>query len=109
METSLQDRLKSARKEANLSQQEIASRVGLTQSAYAKLETGVAQSSTLLPQIAFHFGVRPYWLATGKGPKFEQEMLHVDEKELVNMWRSFSEESKRTILIQFRALKQSRD
>lgn len=109
MEKEFKDRLIESRKEANLTQAQIADKVGMSQPAYNHLETGKNQASAHLPQIAFYLGVRPYWLATGKGPKYEQEMLHVDEKELIDTWRSFSEESKRTILIQFRALKQSRD
>lgn len=105
MERTLQDRLKSARKSAGLTQSQIAQKVGIKQATYSGLETGKQISSTLLPQIAFVLGVRPYWLATGQGPRNESDSLDVDERELIAAWRTLPEESKQLVLTQFRALR----
>lgn len=105
MGDTLQSRLKAARIEAGLTQGKVAQSVGISQPTYSDLETGNSQSSTLLPQIAFVLGVRPYWLATGKGPKKEGELLDFDERELIAAWRELPEESKSLVLTQFRALR----
>lgn len=105
MKMTLQDRLKQAREEAGLKQEEIAEKVGMKQSTYSDLERGKSKGSTLLPQIAFVLGVRPYWLATGKGPKSENEILDQDEREIVAVWRTLPDNARVLLLTQFRALR----
>lgn len=109
MTTPLKQRLKDAREARGLTQAQVAEKVGMSQPSYSDLERGDSNGSTLLPQIAFVLGVRPYWLATGAGPKDEQEMLETDERELVNLWRSLPEESKKVVITQFRALRPPKD
>lgn len=105
MKKTLQDRLKEARKEAGLTQTQLAEKVGMSQPAYSELESGKSNSSALLAQIAFVLGVRSYWLATGEGPKPESESLDTDERELIAAWRTLSQESRGLVLTQFRALR----
>lgn len=109
MKSTLQSRLKEARKDAGLSQGYVAEAVGMSQSNYSDLERGVNQGTGLLPQIAFVLGVRPYWLATGNGPRLESELLDSDEREIIAAWRTMREESKRVVLTQFRALREKLD
>lgn len=105
MNETLQGRMIAARERAGLTQAQVAEKTGMSQPSYSDLEAGKSKSSTLLPQIAFVLGVRPYWLATGKGPELEGDDLDIDERELLDAWRSLPEESKALVLTQFRALR----
>jgi len=59
-------RLFLARQHAGLSQVALAKKAGMSQSSYAQAES-VGNGSALTLQIAAACGVRPEWLATGKG------------------------------------------
>ncbi|MEN8291853.1 XRE family transcriptional regulator [Acinetobacter radioresistens] len=61
----LGERLKQARKNAKLSQVQLAEAVGIKQSTISQLEKGLMQSSTHLPALAKALGVNSYWLQTG--------------------------------------------
>lgn len=78
MET-LASRLKSARDEAGLSQEELAAKVGMTRGGIGHLETGRRDGSTHLPKIADALGVNALWLAEGKGPKSAKSLQVVTE------------------------------
>lgn len=65
--TTLAERLKKARKSRNLTQVEVAERIGVSQPNYAKLESGKIQRSTFLLDISRVLGVNLEWLATGQG------------------------------------------
>lgn len=69
------ERLLAARKYSKLSQEELAKRVGLSQSALAESEK-TGQGSTKILQIAAATGVDPKWLATGQG----HMVSHVQEE-----------------------------
>lgn len=62
------ERLFDARKSAKLTQKELASKVGMSQSALAEAEK-TGQGSQYLAQLARALGVQSIWLATGKGPR----------------------------------------
>ncbi|MBF0283861.1 MAG: LexA family transcriptional regulator [Magnetococcales bacterium] len=64
---SFSDRVKSARKYANLTQKELADKVGISQTAIHKLECGRSRSSRRSVAIALACGVEPIWLETGRG------------------------------------------
>ncbi|MBF0163295.1 MAG: helix-turn-helix transcriptional regulator [Magnetococcales bacterium] len=68
-------RFKSARLHADLTQQELAGRVGISQAAIHKLESGQFGSSRKTVAIAMACRVNPVWLETGAG-----EMLPQQEK-----------------------------
>lgn len=59
-------RIKAKRREAGMSQAELAKRVGLTQSAIAMLESGRRQKTRELVEIARVLGVSPAYLSSGK-------------------------------------------
>src|SRR5690606_24692261 len=61
----LKDRLKAARRHANLTQAELAQRVGITQVSISDIERGKTESTGYIAQIAAACGVSPLWLADG--------------------------------------------
>ncbi len=61
------DRLKMAMDAANMSQEKLASIVGVTQPAIAKLVSGKAKSSRKALEIAMALRVSPEWLVNGTG------------------------------------------
>ncbi len=65
MNTTLAQRLKSARQNAGLTQNELGKTVGISQAAIQKIETGRALTSTKLIEIAKALNVSPEWLSTG--------------------------------------------
>lgn len=67
MKTTLAQRLKQARKHAGLSQKELGEAIGISQAAIQKIESGSAQTSTKLIEIAKVLSVPADWLATGHG------------------------------------------
>lgn len=63
----LKDRLKQARKNARLSQVELAEKVGIKQSSISEIERGLTRTSGYLIQIAKALDVDPLWLSQGVG------------------------------------------
>lgn len=61
----LASRLKKSRLNANRSQEDVATAVGIKQPTYQALESGKTKKSAFLPLIANYLSVDPYWLATG--------------------------------------------
>lgn len=62
----LGDRIRAKRRELNISQIELAKKVGITQGALSHLESGRNETSKELPQIALALGVDVHWLLTGQ-------------------------------------------
>lgn len=65
----LKDRIKQSRKNAGLTQQQLADRVGVKRGAVALWETGATKTleAENLLTTAKTLNVNPFWLATGKG------------------------------------------
>lgn len=63
----LKDRLKQARKNAGLSQVDLAERVGIKQASISEIERGLTRTSGYLIQIAKALDVDPLWLSEGVG------------------------------------------
>ncbi|WP_277964620.1 S24 family peptidase [Pseudomonas sp. RIT-To-2] len=85
----LSDRIKAARKHANLTQSELAERVGIAQTAISQLESGKTQRSSYLLQIAEACGVSAMWLATDLGGMLsspEQQAFYAEGKK---QWEEF--------------------
>lgn len=66
-------RIRSARKEAGLTQVELAKKVHITQPTLSDLENGHTDSTSSLVELAMALDVRPEWLATGKGDRKQQK------------------------------------
>lgn len=64
---SIGKRVREARKSAGLTQKELATKAGMTQSSLSELETGESAGTTNVATLARHLGVNAYWLETGKG------------------------------------------
>ena len=84
----LKDRVKIARKYADLSQAELSQKTWTSQQVISRLETGKDNDSVSLPNIAKACGVSLDWLKRGKG-----KMLREDELELknVSVWEDESD------------------
>ena len=67
----LKDRLKAARKHAQLSQVELAKQAGVDQTTISNLERGKHRGTSHAIAIAAALGVSPRWLATGQGSMLE--------------------------------------
>jgi phage repressor protein C with HTH and peptisase S24 domain len=70
----LSQRIKAARKHAGLTQLDLASRVGIAQTAISQLESGKTQRSSYLTNIAQACEVSPRWLALGLGDMLATEV-----------------------------------
>lgn len=70
--TTLASRLKQAMAEANLTQESLADRAGVSQNTIHKLISGKSQSSRKLVEIAAALNVSPAWLGAGYGPQSNQ-------------------------------------
>jgi SOS-response transcriptional repressor LexA len=66
MSTDFGKRLKAARAHAQLSQEQLAKRIGMAQSTLAAAES-TGHGSRKTPQLAAACGVNAHWLATGEG------------------------------------------
>ena len=67
------DRIKAARKHAQLTQVELAKLVGIDQTSISDLERGKSQSSSYNARIAAACGINPLWLEDGSG-----DMVKID-------------------------------
>jgi len=76
----LSQRIKAARSHANLTQSQLAEKVGIAQTAISQLESGKTQRSTYLFQVAAACGVSAAWLATGTGEMLDVQR-HGQERE----------------------------
>jgi phage repressor protein C with HTH and peptisase S24 domain len=69
MKSTFGTRLKQARKEAGLTQKELATKAGIKQATISELENDKYQGSAFAPQLAASLGVHALWLANERGPK----------------------------------------
>lgn len=69
----MKDRIKKVRKELELTQQELADKIGVKQNTIATYEMGRTNpSDQCIRSICREFGVNEQWLRTGEGEMFEQ-------------------------------------
>lgn len=71
---SIGERVREARKEAGITQQQLADKVGVSQPALSELENGDSYGTTRLAAIASVLGVSALWLETGRGQKRQDGM-----------------------------------
>ncbi|MBO5030648.1 MAG: helix-turn-helix transcriptional regulator [Lachnospiraceae bacterium] len=99
------DRLKQIRKNANMTQEEFAKRMGVTQSAIARIERNTNNvSEQMRKSICREFNVDPIWLSTGEGEMFFEQsldsiemldkLLHTESKFANTMFKMFAKYTK---------------
>ncbi len=66
---SIGERVREARKEAGLTQKQLADKVGVSQPALSELENGDSYGTTKLAAMASALNVSALWLETGRGPR----------------------------------------
>ncbi|OQR30630.1 Cro/Cl family transcriptional regulator [Pseudomonas sp. Bc-h] len=74
----LKDRLKQARKHANLTQSELAERAGIKQASISEIERGLTRTSGYLVKLATILGVNPVWLSEGIGSMLSGDQSNVE-------------------------------
>ncbi|MCP2517426.1 helix-turn-helix domain-containing protein [Achromobacter mucicolens] len=67
------ERLKESRRAANLTQKQVATKVGMAQATLSQLEGDTYPTSTYTPRLAHLYGVSARWLADGDGPRSSSE------------------------------------
>lgn len=77
--TTISQRIKKARREAGITQPELALKIGgkMTQQTLSKLERGLIEHSKYLTDIALALDVSPFWLETGKG-EMKENVVNLD-------------------------------
>jgi len=99
----LGERLRLARKEAGLTQQQLADKVGMKKASISGLELGTSKkpsADNILPLAKF-LGVTPEWLVSGKGVKKAQvsrETLPENETALLFAYRELDEKQQKLVL-----------
>ena len=71
---SIGKRVREARKEAGLTQKQLADKVGVSQAALSELENGDSYGTTRLAAMASVLNVSALWLETGRGQKRQDGM-----------------------------------
>lgn len=84
----LGERLKLARENKNLSQQEVAERAGMSQPTYYKIESGKTKRTTYLNDLARVLSVSADWLATGQGSMHGMKSNISTDFEPIDDWDS---------------------
>ena len=99
----MNERLREIRKYLGLSQRDFCNKIGMSQSTYAALETGVRElKDAYLKLICKSFNISEEWLKTGNGEMFLEE----PNKELEELLNVFD---KLTPALQEYLLKQARE
>ena len=89
---SVGQRLKEARKAANMTQVTLAQVSGVQQARITALETGVQEKSVFLPKLALALGADVSWLATGITQEERAIELTAVEQEILELLRKLSPE-----------------
>lgn len=84
---SLQERLKEARLKTNLSQDDVAKAVGMSQANYSDFEAGKQEGTTYIVEIADVLRVNPRWLVLGVADQSNPSISAL-ELEIIDMFRT---------------------
>lgn len=74
-------RVREARKEAKLSQKQLAVKVGMSQPAISELEKGESFGTKYVASIAAVLGINALWLEAGRGPKRSAQNADISTME----------------------------
>lgn len=89
--TTLGERVKARRKELRLTQKELASKSGVSQTTISDMERGRNSGSREIAMLARALKVSSYWLATNSGPKEIEENEPPRRPFVANFHRSDGE------------------
>jgi transcriptional regulator with XRE-family HTH domain len=90
--------LKDLRKTLKLKQSDFAAKIGMAQTSYSQIETGLIDlTEKNVKLICYVFGVNEVWLRTGAGPVFESSPGE-DEKRLLDLFNKLTPSGKRLLL-----------
>lgn len=79
--TIVEERLKEVRERFSLTQEEFASRLGVTRTAYAKYENGiVVPSDTFISLLCAKFHINKQWLCEGEGAMIHETSLDIVQR-----------------------------
>ncbi len=95
------ERLKEVRKSMNMTQRELAEKLGVSHTHISELEVGRKRPSELfLSAVEARLGVRKEWLSQETGEKYvEERILFTEEEvEIIKALREMPEESKKIFL-----------
>lgn len=96
MEDIMITRVKDVRKSLGLNQTDFAKHIGLTQTAYSMIESGIRPlSDKHIKVICSEFGVNEHWIRKGVGEMFLSSPY---EKEFMDIFKNLTPESKDFLL-----------
>ena len=105
---SIGERVREARREAGITQKELAVKAGMKQPSISELENGESAGTANIATIAAALGVLPLWLQTGKGPKKptpgttpftdDSDTQAVELAKLIAAWTKCDPEWKKKVL-----------
>ncbi len=93
-------RLRSSRKQAKLTQKDVAKRIGMSQSLLSELENDEYPTSVFTIQLAHLYKVSARWLAEGKGSREISAAEMLDDERVSRLWMSYQalDEASRAIV-----------
>ena len=95
------NRIKQLRTVLNISQQELAKKIYISQSTYGEIETGVRKvNDRIIQLICSQFSVNKDWLKTGNGEMFGDEKPDIRLEHLNEIYRQLDETLKNYLLEQ---------
>ncbi len=86
--STLGERLRQARENKNLTQQEVAERAGMSQPTYYKIESGKTKRTTYLNDLARVLSVSADWLATGEGSMTADALPQANKSNILDGLRA---------------------
>jgi len=93
------ERLRAARLRADLTQEQLSKRVGISQSTLNELESK-GQGSMYTAQLAYALGVRALWLASGEGGMEDRQRFSDEATELAMKLDAMGEKQRQWMLDQ---------
>ncbi|KAA0910658.1 helix-turn-helix transcriptional regulator [Pusillimonas sp. ANT_WB101] len=90
------ERLRDARKQAKLTQKDVAKRIGMSQPLLSELENNEYPTSGFTTKLAYLYKVSARWLAEGKGPREASSSEILDDPDVMRVWNAYSGQDEAT-------------
>ena len=95
MQMTVGKRLRAARRDQGLTQQQLASISKVKQGTISGIERGFLKKSTFLVALADALGIDPIWLDTGENRKKDAAELTAMEREIITLLRGLDQDELR--------------